>query len=66
MEYAIWGIPNGSSEETLLVAMPGGKPITDKSVAENLKALLETAHGCKNCRIQELDGSAPDFAKTLR
>lgn len=66
MEYAIWGKPPSQNEETLLCAMPDGKPITERARAEHIKAILESNHGCKDCRIQTLDGTAPDFAVTIR
>jgi hypothetical protein len=64
-EYAIWGIPPGQSEETLLLAMPQGKPITDRAEADKLMATLQSKHGCRNCRIQTLDGSIPNFRKAI-
>lgn len=60
-EYAIWGIPPKQEDETLLVAMPNGKPITSRKEAERLMALLATKHGCRNCRIQCIDGRVPNF-----
>ena len=54
-EYAIWGIPQGQHEDTLLVAMPNGKPITDKNEAKRIVALLEKKYGATKVRIQEID-----------
>ncbi len=65
MEFAIWGKPPGHDQETLLYAMPQGKPVTSRAEAERVKAILESGHGCTDCRIQELDGEAPDFIKTI-
>lgn len=60
-EFAIWGIPAGANDETLLVAMPGGKPIVDRATAERMLGALQSVHGCRQCRIQILDGSMPKF-----
>lgn len=65
MEYAIWGKPPQQNEETLLCAMPNGKPITERKDAENIKAALESVHGCTDCRIQTLDGTMPDFPAAI-
>lgn len=65
MEYAIWGKPPQHENETLLCAMPHGKPITERAAAEKIKAELESVHGCTDCRIQTIDGDIPDFAATL-
>ena len=54
-EYAIWGIPPGQTEETLLLAKPQGKFITDRGHAERLKKLLEEKYGATKVRIQEID-----------
>ncbi len=61
MEYAIWGIPPGQSDETLLVAMPGGKPITSAFQANRLAELMADKHKCTKVRVQKLDGSIPGF-----
>lgn len=58
-EYVIWGIPQGQTEETLLLEAPGGKRITSREEAERLKTLLETKYGATKTRIQELDLSQP-------
>jgi hypothetical protein len=53
-EYAIWGIPKGETEQALLVAMPNGKPITEKSKVESYVKTLESV-GCTAIKVQELD-----------
>lgn len=58
-EYVIWGIPGkgvsgGGGSEELLMAKYGGKPITDKNLAKKLAGVLESEHGCKKVRIQEI------------
>ena len=67
MEYAIWGIPAGRSEETLLVSMPGGKPITSRAVADKLAIEMRSVRfGARSVRVQELDMSVvPDFGATV-
>ena len=54
-EYAIWGIPQGSTSETLLLAMPQGRPIEDKAEAKRLERLLVEKYGASRTRIQEID-----------
>lgn len=65
-EFAIWGIPPNAQEETLLAAMPHGKPITTRAHAERIKAELEKKHACKAVRIQEIDGTLPAFIKGVK
>ena len=65
-EFAIWGVPPHQTEEALLIDKPHGKVITDRDYAERLVRELEEKHGCTKVRIQELDGTLPDFTKTLR
>lgn len=64
-EYALFGTPPGATDETLLLAMPGGEPITDRGAAERYKETLTTAHGCTGVRIVALDGTVPDFAAAV-
>ena len=69
MEYAIWGKPPGAAEETLLLAQPGGRPITDPEEAQKLMGVLVKKHGCTDCRIQTIDMENPDmsgFEKSVR
>lgn len=66
IEYAIWGKPPGAEDETLLCAMPNGAPITSYDRASCIKDELESVHGCTACRIQTLDGTAPDFVKAVQ
>ena len=54
MEYAIWGVPPGETEETLLVATPKGKPITSKDDADRW-ALACERRGATEVRIQAVD-----------
>ena len=59
-EYVIWGITaTGTDEQPLFTKA------ADMGEAENVKKILETKYDCKKCRIQIIDGSIPDFTKTL-
>ena len=62
VEYVIWGIPRGETEEKLLLTKIEGKPLTDINVAKKLKSVLEQKHGCTNVRIQKVDLSDNDFS----
>lgn len=62
VEYVIWGIPPGKSDESLLVAKLEGKPVTDKNAAEKVKSVLEDKHGCTEVRIQTVNLSDNDFS----
>ncbi len=65
MEYVIWGIPPGQTDEVVLVASYGGKQITDKKIASKI-AEWATKRGASSVRIQEVDLSTPpDFGQTL-
>lgn len=73
-EYVIWGTPENSDDDTLLMEKYGGERITDRKVAENLKQMMEKGfkgtdgkqHRARNVRIQELDLSEPlDWGKEI-
>ena len=64
-EYVIWGIAPGDPDEQILLTTHGGKPITSQATADALAIVLTTRHHCRECRIQAIDGSLPDFAATL-
>ena len=56
-EYVIWGkAPNATSED-LLVSEKAG--INNREWAERVVNSLESKHGCRDCRIQEIDLSVP-------
>lgn len=55
VEYVIWGIPKGQSEEVLLMSMFDGQPIKHYGLAENLCHMLRHKYHCKEVRIQEVD-----------
>ncbi len=50
MEYVIWGIPPGQSDETVLYTRA-----ETMERAEQAAALLASRHGCCNLRIQVID-----------
>lgn len=62
IEYVIWGVPPGKTDEDLLVSKLEGKTVTDLKIAERVKDVLETKHGCKNVRIQTVNMSDNDFS----
>jgi hypothetical protein len=66
-EFIVWGIPEGKSEETLLLSEKAGIKTIEQ--ANNAIKLLEEKYGCKKCRIQIIDMSegisADDFINTL-
>ena len=64
-EYAIWGIPKGGTDETLLIAKIDGKEIRDKGVAERLVKLLGEKYGATELRIQEIDITNFDWLKEI-
>jgi len=64
-EYVIWGIPEGARQETLLLARVNGEFITDENEAKSLAHFLEIEKNCTKVRIQTIDGTMPDFAKTV-
>ena len=65
-EYAIWGVPPGASEETLLVSQYQGDRIADEGVAKNCAKWCE-GRGATAVRIQAIDlGKPPDFVQVLR
>ncbi len=61
-EYAIWGKPPNQTEETLLLAQPQGRPITDPEEAKMFMDVLVQKHGCTDCRIQTIDMENPDMS----
>lgn len=55
-EYVIWGKAPSSAVEDLLVSEKAG--INNIAQAKRVLNLLESKHGCKDCRIQVIDLSA--------
>jgi len=65
-EYIIWGIPNGETEETILLTKFMDKLITDKETANSLGKILIKKYGVTKLRIHEFSlNEKPDFTKTL-
>ena len=61
-EFSIWGVPPGDDAETLLCEAVRGERITERALAEAVKAEAER-RGNTRVRILELDLSKPfDFA----
>lgn len=56
-EYAIWGVPKGQTEETLLMAKFDGEFIVGVRLARKLADRLGKEFGATKIRIQELDMS---------
>ena len=57
-EYVIWGkSPENPTLENLLVSERAG--LTSLAHAKQVLNLLESKHGCFDCRIQTLDLSEP-------
>jgi hypothetical protein len=48
-EYPIWGAPPGQKDETLLYVA------TSMDSAREVVKILETVHGCTDCRVQTLN-----------
>jgi hypothetical protein len=53
-EFAIWGIPDGHADETLLLSTPQGQPITNMEEAKNLAAIIAEQYGATKIRIQTI------------
>jgi hypothetical protein len=61
IEYIIWGVPAGQTEETILYSLA-----RSEAEARRVIAVLEREHGCTRCRIHALDlRIAPDFRKVV-
>jgi hypothetical protein len=60
-EYAIWGVPPGADDETLLCAINRETNWESPTMADarRIVGVLENKHGCRRVRIQCLDMSAP-------
>lgn len=59
-EWAIWGIPQGDKDETILVSS-----IKDESLITGYLNVLHEKHGCTKMRVQKIDDKFPDFKKTI-
>ena len=56
-EYVIWGKAPNSAVEDLLVSEKAG--INNIAQAKRALNLLESKHGCSDCRIQVIDLNVP-------
>jgi len=66
VEYAVWGVAPGDTDEQVLFARVKGEPITSKPLAERLKEIAVNK-GATGVRIQTVDMSTPpDFRKGVR
>ena len=54
-EFVIWGNAPGSDEQSLLLTLHKGKPITDIRQAIACKLWLRDCKGCSNLKIQEIE-----------
>jgi hypothetical protein len=53
IEYVFWGKPHNSDDDTLLLAMVEGLPITDRQSIDGYKKQL-AGFGCRDVRVQEI------------
>lgn len=60
-EYVIWGIPPGQQDEVPLYTLA-----ETEEQAKAVIVVLEKKHGCRACRIQVIDGTAPDFVGAVQ
>jgi hypothetical protein len=63
-EYVIWGLPPGKTDE--LDRAPLYTLARSMEEAQKVMAILEKEHGCREMTVQVLDGTLPDFAKTVK
>lgn len=54
-EYVVWGIPEGKSQEELLLTKFKNKPIVNKGMAKKLAEWLVNKHNARKVRLQEVD-----------
>ena len=59
-EWVIWGIPKNNNDETILISR-----IQDESLLTRYLHILNEKYGCTKMRVQKIDGTYPDFAKTI-
>lgn len=64
-EYVIWGKKPHESQESLLLTMIGGKPITNKETAKKALSWLANKHHCQGLRLQEINLSNPASVQTM-
>ena len=59
-EWVIWGIPRGANDETILLSK-----IKDRSLIAGYIKLLNKKYGCRNMRVQHIDGTPPNFITAI-
>jgi hypothetical protein len=63
MEYVIWGLTADQSDK--LHEQPLYTQAKSMEQASKVMRILKEKHNCHAMRVQVIDGSIPDFAKTL-
>jgi hypothetical protein len=63
MEYVIWGLTADQTDK--LHEQPLYTNATSMEQARKVMRILAEKHNCHAMRIQVIDGTIPDFAKTL-
>ena len=61
-EFIIWGVPPDSADDD---EVPLLTTCRTRQEAQQAIKLLASRYGCRNMRIQHIDGSLPDFASSL-
>ena len=62
-EYVVWGLTAAQSDK--LHEQPLYTQATSMEQARKVMEILSNKHGCHAMRVQVIDGTMPDFAKTL-
>jgi hypothetical protein len=65
MEYVIWGLTADQVVDLDLNEQPLYTKAKSMREAHKVMSILEKKHNCHAMRIQVIDGTIPDFAKTL-
>jgi hypothetical protein len=65
MEYVIWGLTAEQVIDLDLNEQPLYTKAKSMSEARKVMRILEEKHNCHAMRVQVIDGTMPDFAKTL-
>jgi len=63
MEYVIWGLTADQTDK--LHEQPLYTNATSMEQARKVMRILAEKHNCHEMRVQVIDGTIPDFAKTL-
>ena len=65
MEYVIWGLTKNQVANLNLNEQPLYTKAKSMDEARKVMRILEEKHDCHAMRIQIIDGSIPDFTKTI-